>query len=130
MLGTSDDFLVEEVPMPEPAIAAEIKLAGTEAADGHANFLEAGTAIGGAFAAGGEGGDPFGRQLLVGGNEVIEIRAGERAGHGVFPGMKGQRRQAASPQSPQKIAARNLIRRNGRGSGLGWLHWIFRVRSE
>ena len=48
------DLPIKDVPVPELSIAAQVELAGTDAADGHADLLQLGAAVDGPLAAGGK----------------------------------------------------------------------------
>ena len=75
------DMLIENVPMPELSVAAQIELAGADAADGHADLLQLGPAVDGRDAAGEQRPHPRRIELLVGGNQLFEVGGLERAGH-------------------------------------------------
>ncbi len=83
MLGTGADMAVEDVPMPQPAIASEIDLAGADAADGHPDAFEVRPAVHGALASSSEGLHPLGPQLLVRRDQLVEVLPREGAGHGL-----------------------------------------------
>ncbi len=111
MLGARADIAVENIPMPQFSIAAQVKLAGTYAADRHPDLVELRAAIDGALAAGGERCDPFGPQLLVRRDQFLEVLPCERAGHGLEL-RKGQG-AGAQAQEFEEITAKP-----GGGAGL------------
>src|SRR5439155_8030621 len=93
MLGAGDEPAVKNVPVPQFTVAPQVNLARANAADGHPDLFEFRTAIYGRLAALGEGLEPFRAQLLVGGNQLLEVGACEGAGHRL-PGFKSERGRA------------------------------------
>lgn len=81
MLRPRSDGLIEDVPMPEAPIAAQIELSRADAANGHADKLEITATQNLRRAAVEKRFHPFGPELLVGGHEMIKVRARERPGH-------------------------------------------------
>ena len=88
------DVLVENVPVPEFAVAAEVELAGAEAADGHPDQGGFGAAVDLRLAAGGQGANPVGRQFFVEGDESPRLLRRERAGHEAGLADEGERAEA------------------------------------
>ncbi len=88
------DDLIENVPVPELAVAAEVELAGAEAADRHADQGGFAAAVDLRLAAGRQGAHPFRRQLLVEGDELAGVLRGERAGDEAGLGQQRGRAQA------------------------------------
>src|ERR1039458_8520639 len=79
---TGADMLIENVPMPEFAIAAEVKLSARNSAHRHADVFQFRlAAIEGWSPAGKERLDPGGIQFFVGRNQLIEIGRFKRARH-------------------------------------------------
>ena len=81
MFGARTLLPVENVPVPEPPVAAKIKLTRPDAADRQAHVLEFAAAQHFRRAAREQRLDPFGRQFLVGGHQMFKILARERPGH-------------------------------------------------
>ena len=102
MLRPSPDPGVEQVPMPELAVAAQVELSGADAAHRHPDLRQVRPAIHLALAARGQRLDPLRRQFLVCGDELVEIRPRERPGHAELPRVKSQR--GPSPDEFQKVA--------------------------
>ena len=74
------DDLIENVPMPQLAVAAEINLAGAEAADRHSDQRRLGAVIDVRRSARGQRFHPFRRQLLVERNELFGVLGGKGTG--------------------------------------------------
>src|SRR5262245_25291695 len=83
MVRTSARALIENVPMPQPSIATQVKLSCANPADRHPDFFEVRATVCCALATIRERLHPLGPQLFVGGNERVEIGAREWAGHGL-----------------------------------------------
>src|ERR1035441_3476079 len=81
MLRAGADALVEDVPVPELAVAAKVELTCADAADGHADLLKVRASIDRPFAALKERFHPFRAELLIRGDQPVEILARERPGH-------------------------------------------------
>ena len=75
------DLLVEDIPMPEIAVAAKVELARAEPADRHADLLQLVPAVDRAAAPGRQRLDPRGAQLFVGRDQPGEVGRLERPGH-------------------------------------------------
>jgi len=81
--------------VPEPAVAAQVELAGTNPAHRHAHVPQLLAAIDRRHAALEERLDPLRRELLVPGHELLEVGDLERSGHrGLGPEPRRSRRQA------------------------------------
>ena len=96
------DVLVENVPVPEFAVAAEVELAGAEAADRHSDQGGFGAAVDLRLAAGGQDANPVGRQFFVEGDESPRLLRRERAGHEA--GL-GDEREGSEAQELEKFTA-------------------------
>jgi type I restriction enzyme R subunit len=81
VVGAGAHWLIEDVPVPEPAVAAEVELSRANAADRHANVLQRLASVDHRRAAIKQRLDPRRAQLLVGGHEPLEIAVYERPGH-------------------------------------------------
>ena len=101
MLGAGGNALIEDVPMPELPVAAEVELARTDATDGHADFLQVRAAIDRALAARGQRREPLGPKLLIHRDQLLEVGARERPRHG-RPGSEGDC-PSADAEEPQKL---------------------------
>ena len=75
------DLIVGNIPQPEAAIAAEIKLARAKPADRHSNFLQLRTPINGRLTAFEERFDPLGIELFIDGYKLLKIARRECPGH-------------------------------------------------
>ena len=104
MLRPSADPGVEDVPMPELAVAAQVKLPRANPAHRHPDLRQVRPAIHLPLAARGERLHPLRRQFLVGRHQLVEIGAGERPCHGELPRMKRQRGGGPGPDEFQEIA--------------------------
>ena len=89
------DLLVEDVPVPEIAVAAEVDLAGAEAADRHADLGQFRAATDGPRAAGRERFDPRTQEALLGRHQAGKIGGRQRAGHQRQPAAEGRGRPRA-----------------------------------
>jgi hypothetical protein len=70
--------LIEDIPMPEFSVTAQIELAGAYSAYGHADFFQFRAAVNGWFAPREERLHPGGIEFFVGWNELLKIGRGER----------------------------------------------------
>ena len=104
VLRPGADVPVEDVPVPQPAVAAQVQLPGAEAADGHADLLEFRSAVDGRLAPRRERLDPLRRQPFVGRHQLFKILRLERPRDG-RPGAqpRGRRRR---PDQLQELAPR------------------------
>ena len=82
MFRACGDGLIENIPVPEPAIAPEIKLPGANAAHGHADIFEFAAAQDFRGAALEKRFDPLRRKFFVGRHQMAKILAREWSGHG------------------------------------------------
>src|ERR1035441_124622 len=103
MLRAGADALVEDVPVPELAVAAKVELTCADAADGHADLLKVRASIDRPFAALKERFHPFRAELLIRGDQPVEILARERPGHDRPP-------QHGQPGCRQREVLRKLRR--------------------
>ncbi len=103
------DLLIENVPMPELAVAAEIELTGTNAPDGHADLRQFRAAVDGRRAAGKQGPHPRRIEFLVGRHEPLEVGGLERTGH-------RRQRRARPATEPSVTEPSATVFRNSRRS--------------
>src|SRR5262249_55090012 len=76
---TFEHLLIEDVPMQQAAVAAQIELAATDAADGHADRIQIAALINGPLAFGRERLDPLRIELFIGRDKMIgRDRSGRR----------------------------------------------------
>jgi hypothetical protein len=113
---------VEEVPVPEFAVAAQVELPGADAADGHADLVQVVAAVDCRLAAGGERPEPVGPQLLVGGDEFLEIGPFKGSGDGEL--FHPKRGDTAEADEVKELAAAG----SGTATGLRARLWGFRCR--
>jgi hypothetical protein len=101
--------LVEDVPVPQRAVAAEVDLSGAQAADGHADVRQLVAAVDGWLAARGERGDPLRVEPLVDRDQVRQICWGggraDRVGHGAA-GRRHHRRRQGDADRLDRVPAR------------------------
>ena len=115
MLRPGAHVPVEDVPMPQLAVAAQVQLPGTEAADGHADFVEFRSAVDGRLAPRRERLDPVRRQPFVGRHQLFKILRLKRP-------RDGRAGAAATwlPPSPRPIP----------GTGAAWRWAATRMRNS
>ena len=89
MFGARAHILIKNIPVPQLAIAAEIKLSRADAAHGHADIFEFAAAQDFRRAALEKRFNPRRREFFIRRHHVVKIRARERSGHGGQAG-KGQ----------------------------------------
>ncbi len=97
------DVLVEEVPVPQAAVAADVQLSRADAANRHADEGEIVAAIDRRLASLEERLHPLGLQPFVGGHQPFEVALLEGPGHcGQTPGH--HERDALRACDPQEVA--------------------------
>ncbi len=96
------DVFVEDVPVPEPAVSAEVQLTSADAADRHADRVQFGAARDGRLAARRERGQPPGAELLVRRHQELEVAAAERPRHHRDSG--GEQRHRLRSGEAQELA--------------------------
>src|SRR5690349_10913206 len=102
MIRPRAEVLIEYIPVPQPAVATEIYLAGTNSPDRHADLPEVLSAVPAALATSGQRLYPFRTEFLVFRHQLVEVRAGEWARHGA-PGLKRQHSRGGS-REPEELA--------------------------
>ncbi len=115
MIRPGGDELVENIPMPQASIPAEVKLSGADAADGHPDIFEFAPAQDFRCAPREQGLYPIRRKFFVRRHQMVKILAREGPGHDRQAG-EGQPQRGGGGDF-EKIAAGPLARRN---SGFGF----------
>ena len=119
---------VEDIPVPQPAITAEIELPRANAANRHANLVEFLAAVNRALTPRKQRLHPLRRKLLIGRHQLVEILARERPGHHrqAREGQSGSNERGLFQEAPavERPFVRIEVRRLHRVHETPCMNWI------
>ena len=104
---------IKNIPVPELAVATEIKLTARDAADGHADGFQFRAAIHRAFAARRQRLHPLRAEFFIRRHERVEILPRERPGHDRQPREGQSRRRERGSFQEAATVEREFFRRIG-----------------